>query len=38
MHFNCIDMPCSMVDVVQNYNWSCIDCKICEVCNKSNEQ
>uniref|UniRef100_A0A915D5K8 PHD-type domain-containing protein n=1 Tax=Ditylenchus dipsaci TaxID=166011 RepID=A0A915D5K8_9BILA len=38
MHSNCIDMPSSMVDVVQKYNWSCIDCKMCDVCNKPDQE
>ncbi|KAI1723852.1 PHD-finger domain-containing protein [Ditylenchus destructor] len=38
MHHNCIDMPRSMVAVVSRYEWSCIDCKMCDVCRKPDQE
>jgi hypothetical protein len=38
MHSSCIDMPLSMVEVIRQYDWLCIDCKRCCVCEQPDQE
>lgn len=38
MHSSCIDMPHSMVEMIQQYDWLCIDCKRCYVCQQPDQE
>ncbi|CAK5024008.1 unnamed protein product [Meloidogyne enterolobii] len=38
MHSSCIDMPQSMVDMIRQYDWLCIDCKRCYVCQQPDQE
>lgn len=38
MHSSCIDMPPSMVEVIRQYEWLCIDCKRCCVCEQPDQE
>jgi hypothetical protein len=38
MHSSCIDMPLSMVEVVRQYDWLCIDCKRCCICEQPDQE
>ncbi|CAI5453301.1 unnamed protein product [Caenorhabditis angaria] len=33
-HPQCIEMPERMVKIVKTYAWSCVDCRLCSICNK----
>lgn len=37
-HANCIEMPAIMVEIVRKYNWTCIECRICSVCHKPDQE
>uniref|UniRef100_A0A914YML7 PHD-type domain-containing protein n=1 Tax=Panagrolaimus superbus TaxID=310955 RepID=A0A914YML7_9BILA len=38
MHPECLEMSSSMVQVVRQYSWSCIDCKKCTECMKPDNE
>ncbi|KAL7073198.1 hypothetical protein ACQ4LE_007073 [Meloidogyne hapla] len=38
MHSSCIDMPQSMVEMIRQYDWLCIDCKRCYVCQQPDQE
>uniref|UniRef100_A0A183BRB2 PHD-type domain-containing protein n=1 Tax=Globodera pallida TaxID=36090 RepID=A0A183BRB2_GLOPA len=38
MHSSCIDMPLNMVEVIRKYEWLCIECKRCSVCEQPDQE
>jgi len=38
VHARCAEMSLEMVRIVRSYNWCCIDCKTCTICNKPDEE
>lgn len=40
IHPDCLELNPTLVDwtCIRNYNWQCIECKICSKCNKSNDE
>jgi len=38
IHARCAELSVEVTRVVLNYNWACIDCKICTICKKADEE
>ncbi|CAI2352672.1 unnamed protein product [Caenorhabditis sp. 36 PRJEB53466] len=37
-HPRCIEMPERMAALVKTYEWSCVDCRVCSICNKPEKE
>ncbi|CTQ86796.1 PHD-type domain-containing protein [Caenorhabditis elegans] len=37
-HPQCIEMPERMAALVKTYEWSCVDCRLCSICNKPEKE
>ncbi|KAF1754247.1 hypothetical protein GCK72_020807 [Caenorhabditis remanei] len=37
-HPRCIEMPDRMAALVRTYEWSCVDCRVCSICNKPEKE
>uniref|UniRef100_A0AC35UC32 PHD finger protein 10 n=1 Tax=Rhabditophanes sp. KR3021 TaxID=114890 RepID=A0AC35UC32_9BILA len=37
-HIKCLGMPSKMINMVRNYEWSCMDCRNCTLCNKPDNE
>ncbi|CAO4378051.1 unnamed protein product [Caenorhabditis nigoni] len=37
-HPRCIEMPDRMAALVKTYEWSCVDCRVCSICNKPEKE